>query len=117
MKNEKENNLKKEVSLDEIASVIGESVKKVFGVIGLGNKKSFRDSISILLKKEVYKDGISVKMDNGQYIIDIYVILTYGVKISEVVNNLSSQVKYDLDKKIKIKSKSINIFVQDVKKI
>ena len=104
-------------SLDTIASVIGNTLQEVFGVVGLGNKKSLKDNINIFFKTESFKDGVAVKKENDKYIIDIYVILSYGVKISEVINNISSQVRFNLEKKFNIKIKSINIFIQDVKKI
>lgn len=104
-------------SLEDISNVINDSLKKVFGVIGLGNKRSLKDSISVLFKQESIKDGVSVKIEKNSYIIDVYVILFYGVKISEVVYNISSQIKYDLNNNFKIKIKTINVYVQDIQKI
>ena len=45
----------------------------------------------------------------------MYIIVSYGVKISEVASNLQSTVKYTLEKTLNVKVNSINIFVQGVR--
>ena len=45
----------------------------------------------------------------------MYIIVSYGVKISEVANNVQSTVKYTLEQALNVKVNSINIFVQGVR--
>ena len=45
----------------------------------------------------------------------MYIITSYGVKISEVASNVQSTVKYTLEQTLKIKVKAINIYVQGVR--
>ncbi|MCU7258626.1 Asp23/Gls24 family envelope stress response protein, partial [Pseudomonas aeruginosa] len=42
-------------------------------------------------------------------------IVSYGVKISEVANNVQSTVKYTLESTLNVKVNSVNIFVQGVR--
>ncbi|MDU1374125.1 MAG: Asp23/Gls24 family envelope stress response protein, partial [Staphylococcus epidermidis] len=56
-----------------------------------------------------------VREDNGIIDVDMYIIVSYGVKISEVASNLQSTVKYTLEKTLNVKVNSINIFVQGVR--
>ncbi len=102
------------ISLDAIASIVGESIKNVFGVVGLGSKRTLQDNLNVLFNKETYKDGVVVKKEKDKYIVDIYVVLSYGVKVSEVLSELVEQVRYNLQKAFDVKFKTINCYVQDI---
>ena len=56
-----------------------------------------------------------VKENLGEIVVDMYIITSYGVKISEVASNVQSTVKYTLEQTLKIKVKAINIYVQGVR--
>ena len=47
--------------------------------------------------------------------VDMYIIVSYGTKISEVASNVQSTVKYTLEQTLKVKINSINIFIQGVR--
>ena len=49
--------------------------------------------------------------------IDLYIIVLYGVKISEVASNVQSTVKYTLEKTLGLEIDSVNIHVQGVRVI
>ena len=44
----------------------------------------------------------------------MYIIVSYGTKISEVAHNVQSKVKYTLDQMVGLAVDSVNIFVQGV---
>ncbi|WP_141707947.1 Asp23/Gls24 family envelope stress response protein, partial [Staphylococcus aureus] len=71
--------------------------------------------IAEILGHENYAKGIKVTENNGVVDIDMYIIVRYGVKISEVANNVQSTVKYTLEKSLKVSVNSINIYVQGVR--
>ena len=75
----------------------------------MASRQQVRDGIAEILGHENYAKGIVVK-DNGVIDIDMYIIVSYGVKISEVANNVQSSVKYTLESSLNIKVNSINIF-------
>ena len=54
--------------------------------------------VSLKLGHDNYAKGIKVREDNGIIDVDMYIIVSYGVKISEVASNLQSTVKYTLEK-------------------
>ena len=45
----------------------------------------------------------------------MYIIVSFGTKISEVASNLQSTIKYTVEQTLKVKVNSINIFVQGVR--
>ena len=52
---------------------------------------------------------------NDQVHIDMYIIVSYGTKISEIAHNVQSKVKYTLDKTVGFAVDSVNIYVQGVR--
>ena len=49
--------------------------------------------------------------------LDLYIIVSYGVKISEIVHEVQMRVKYMLEKNLELDFKKVNVYVQDVKVI
>ena len=56
-----------------------------------------------------------MREENSVLDVDMYIIVSYGTKISEVASNVQSTVKYTLEQTLKVKVNSINIFVQGVR--
>ena len=69
----------------------------------------------IINQTEIIPSGPKVTENNGVVDIDMYIIVSYGVKISEVANNVQSTVKYTLEKSLNVSVNSINIYVQGVR--
>ena len=103
------------ISDDVIASVAGGTAVSCDGIIGMASKNQVKDGITEILGKENYSKGIKVKKDEGKLIIDLYIIVMYGTKISEIANNVQSSVKYQIEKTLGVKVDEVNIFIQGIK--
>ena len=103
------------ISDDVIASVAGGTAVSCYGIIGMASKNQVKDGITEILGKENYSKGIIVKKDEGKLIIDLYIIVMYGTKISEIANNVQSSVKYQIEKTLGVKVDEVNIFIQGIK--
>ena len=103
------------ISDDVIASVAGGTAVSCYGIIGMASKNQVKDGITEILGKDNYSKGIKVKKDEGKLIIDLYIIVMYGTKISEIANNVQSSVKYQIEKTLGVKVDEVNIFIQGIK--
>jgi len=103
------------ISLEAIASVAGTAATECYGVVGLASKNSLRENIADLLKEDSFYKGVFAKKDKDDYSVDLYIIVAYGVKITEVVSEVQKKVKYVLEKTFDIKFKGVNVFVQGLK--
>ena len=103
------------ISDDVIASVAGGTAVSCYGIIGMASKNQVKDGITEILGKENYSKGIKVKKDDGKLVIDLYIIVMYGTKISESANNVQSSVKYQIEKTLGVKVDEVNIFIQGIK--
>ena len=104
-----------DISNEVIASVVGSKAVESYGIVGMASRQQVRDGIAEILGHENYAKGIVVHENNGILDVDMYIIVSYGVKISEVANNVQSTVKYTLEQALNVKVNSINIFVQGVR--
>ncbi len=104
-----------EFSLQAVADLAGITVSSVYGVVGLVAKKNFSNPLGQLLKKEDFTDGVSVKKIKDGYDVSIYVVLSKGIKISEVAYEIQKQVSYVLEKNFGLPFKMVNVFVQALK--
>ena len=104
-----------DISNEVIASVVGSKAVESYGLVGMASRQQVRDGIAEILGHENYAKGIVVHENNGILDVDMYIIVSYGVKISEVANNVQSTVKYTLEQALNVKVNSINIFVQGVR--
>ncbi len=102
------------ISDSAIASLAGTTVNECYGIVGMVSRNYIADGYSALLKKENYAKGIVVKNEKEGIKIDVYVIISYGVKISEVVAQLQERVKYVLEKTLNMDVSSVNVHVEGI---
>ena len=82
-----------------------------------GIKNQLKDGLTDILRKENFTRGVIVRKDEDEVHIDMYIIVSYGTKISEVAHNVQTKVKYTLDQTVGLAVDSVNIYVQGVKVI
>lgn len=111
------NNSLGEVMIDEsvIAKFAGTTAVSCFGIVGMA-AVSMTDGLVKLLKKESLSKGIDVEVkEDNSITINFHVIVSYGVSISAVCDNLVDSVKYRVEEFTGLEVKKINIFVEGVR--
>lgn len=104
-----------DISNDVIATIAGGAAVDCYGIVGMASKKQLKDGIAEILRRENFTKGVIVRQENDEVHIDMFIIVSYGTKISEVAHNVQSKVKYTLDKTVGLSVDSVNIFVQGVR--
>ena len=100
-----------------IAKYAGTTAVECFGIVGMA-AVNVKDGIVHLLKKDQLVKGINIEVDEeNQITIDFHVIVSYGVSIHAVADNLITNVKYKVEEHTGMEIKKINIFVEDVRVI
>ncbi|MFK5675680.1 MULTISPECIES: Asp23/Gls24 family envelope stress response protein [unclassified Ligilactobacillus] len=100
-----------------IASVVGGAATEVFGIVGMASKNQIRDNLNEILKRDNFAKGVVVRQDGEQIAVDVYIIVGYGTKISEVCRNVQNKVKYNLESMLGITADAVNVIVQGVRVI
>lgn len=103
------------ISDDAIATLTGSAVVECYGVVGMASQKVIKDGFYELLKKENFSKGVIIKNKPEGIEVDLYVVISYGVKVTEVVNEIQKRVKYTLEKTLNMDVCAVNVYVQGIK--
>ncbi|MGT2667647.1 Asp23/Gls24 family envelope stress response protein [Streptococcus rifensis] len=105
-----------ELTDDVIATVVGTATTEIFGVVGMASKAAIKDNFNALLRRENYAKGVVVRTEeSGGIAVDVYTVMSYGVKISEVSRNIQESVKFQLENQLGISAETVNVFIQNIK--
>ena len=105
-----------QIDTDVIALYAGTTAVECFGIVGMA-AVSMKDGLVNLLKRESLTHGINVTINDNAIEIDFHVIVSYGVSISTVADNLIESVKYKVEEFTGMPVEKINIFVEGVRVI
>lgn len=103
------------ITMDAIASIAGNAATECYGVVGMAPKTGIRAGIAELLRVENYNKGVFARETKSGVEVEMYIVVAYGLKMTEVVSEVQKKVKYVLEKTLDIKFKSINVFVKNIK--
>jgi len=99
---------------DEVISKIaGATVVECYGLVGMVSKGA--SSFTDILKRENLSKGVEINSIGEELIIDLYVIIQFGTKISVVAENIISNVKYNVEKQTGIKVSKVNLNIEGVR--
>ncbi|HWJ80483.1 MAG TPA: Asp23/Gls24 family envelope stress response protein [Niallia sp.] len=104
-----------DISTDVIATIAGGAAVDCYGIVGMASKNQIKDGLTDILRKENFTRGVIVRNVEEEVHIDMYIIVSYGTKISEVAHNVQSKVKYTLNQTVGLAVDSVNIYVQGVR--
>jgi len=103
-----------EVTPLAIATIASRAVLGCYGVVGMASN-NLRHGLAELLGRDNSRRGVEVKLKDGQIIIDLYVILEYGLRISEVAHNIMENVKFNVERALGIPVAQVNVHVQGLR--
>jgi uncharacterized alkaline shock family protein YloU len=103
-----------EVSPMAIAMATSRVVLECYGVVGIANRK-LRHGKAELLDDQSYHRGIVVAIDGEQVVVDVYVVVEYGTRISEVAHNIMNSVRDLLRRMLGSAAVRVNVNVQGLR--
>ena len=111
------------IDLDVIATYAGSVAVECFGIVGMA-AFSMKDGLVRLIKSLDFlvglflKHGINVTVgEDNRISLDFHVIVSYGVSISAVCENLMENVKYRIQEFTGMEIDKLNIYVDGVRAI
>jgi len=103
-----------EVSPTAIASLASRAVLESYGVVGMSSR-SLGSGLAELLRRDFHTRGIEVRLEGNEIIIDLYLIIEYGTRISAVVHNIMSNVKFSVEKSLGLPVAEVNVHVRGLR--
>lgn len=105
---------KVDISEEVIATIAGSAAIECYGLVGMASRK-ISDGVSNLLKRDNLAKGVAVTFQEDNLIVDLNIIVGYGVKISEVAANVMERVRYTVETMTGLKVEEVNVNVQGVR--
>jgi uncharacterized alkaline shock family protein YloU len=104
-----------EVTTRAVATVAAKAVFECYGVVGMASK-TLRDGLAVLLQKENPHRGIEVRfVDHNNIIVDLYVVVEYGMRLSEVAHSIMSGVRFAVERSLELPVVQVNVNIQGVR--
>ncbi len=103
-----------EVSPTAVAGLAAAAVLECYGVVGMSSPVLYGDLVD-LLQRDNYRRGVRVRVQDQHIVIDLYVVLEYGVRISEVAHNIMENVKFRVEKALGVPIEQVNVHVQGLR--
>lgn len=99
---------------DVLANIAGVATMECYGVVGMASRRA-TDGLVELLKRENLSKGVKVTSENDELVVELFIIVEYGTKISVIANNIIQKVKYTLENTTGLKVIKVIVNVQGVR--
>ncbi len=100
-----------EVLPNAIHSIAVRAITECYGVVGITSPR-MHNGRAVLLSPEQCNQGVRVRVVDEQIIIDVYVALEYGLRITEIAQNIMSSVKFLVENMLGTPVSQVNVNVQ-----
>lgn len=102
-----------DISSATIATITNQAVHQCYGVVGMASKNLVNGIAQLLTRDN--RRGVDIKVDDDKIVIDVYVIVEYGVRIRVVAESIQNTVKFHVEKSLGLPVHSVNVFVQGLR--
>jgi uncharacterized alkaline shock family protein YloU len=103
-----------EVFPSAVGAIAAHAALGCYGITGMA-ARGLRDGVAELLRRENADRGAVVVEVEGGLGIDLFVIVQYGIRISEVAHNLQETVKFAVERSVNVPVAHVNVNVQGVR--
>jgi len=112
-----------EVSQEYFSEIIGSAVTGCFGVAGMGNtnaRQGLRSAVQqrspVTRRRQFLDQGVRVYKDGNGLMVDLHIIVTYGLNIAAIVRSIGNKVRYTVEEATGLEVRKINVFVDGMLK-
>lgn len=110
-----------EVAPAAIGSLVAEAVKECYGVVGMASRTRLGDTLASLgtslagSAQRGSRRGIDVRIDDDGIVLDLYVVVEYGTRITEVAAGVMRRVRFTIENTVGLPVKAVNVHVQGLR--
>ncbi|MBP2031616.1 putative alkaline shock family protein YloU [Clostridium algifaecis] len=101
-------------SEESVANIVGISTMECYGVVGMASKNA-KDGLWETIRGGSLSKGVKIRSKNNELLIELYIMVEYGTKISVIANNIIQKVKYNVENYVGLKVSTITVNVQGVR--
>jgi uncharacterized alkaline shock family protein YloU len=101
------------ISPKAMATIAAQAALQSYGVVGMASK-TIVDGIAGILVHDP-RHGVDVRVIDDELIIDIFIIVEYGTRISSVATSVANGVQYQLERAVGLRVAAVNVHVQGLR--
>lgn len=101
------------VSPSAVATIASHALLTSYGVVGMASKNAINEFAATLTRDPHH--GVSVRFTEGKIIIDLYVIIEHGTRISSVAGSVINAVRFSVERMVGVPVHQINVYVQGLR--
>ncbi len=104
-----------DVSDNFFVSLVSNTVVNCFGVAGMARTNQQKGILGWFHSSHHQDKGVRVQIKENAFIIDLHIVVLYGVNISAVVRSIMNKVSYYIEEITGFPVKRVNVFIDGIK--
>ena len=96
------------------AKLIGQAVSSCYGVVGMVKNGARQGLRSILTRRTHVDDGVHVRNEGDQLVVDIHIEVVFGMNIAAIAKSIVNKVRYTIEEATGLTVKKVNVFVDGI---
>ena len=105
-----------DISHESFVNIVGRTATECFGVAGMAVSGPAQGIRNVLTRQQDNLDkGVRVRCIDGALIIDLHIVVTYGVNIPAIVKSIVNKVRYVVEDSTGLHVSKVNVFVDSMK--
>ena len=102
------------IAEDVMLKVVGYAALECYGIVAMSGQRA-TDGIVEWLGRENLTKGVQIRNVDDALDVDLFIVVEYGISISEVCRTIDSTVRYKLESMTGIKVRNVNINVEGIR--
>jgi len=103
------------VSPTAVATIASQALLNSYGVVGMASKTAIGELAANITRDPHH--GIDVHYKNNKLVINAYVIILHGTRISQVASSVINAIRFQVEKSVGIPVHQVNVYVQGLRMI
>ena len=102
------------IAEDVMLKVVGYAALECYGIVAMSGQKATDDIVEWLGRENLTK-GVQIRNVGDMLDVDLYIIVEYGISISEVCKTIVETVRYKLESLTGVKVRKVSISVEGIR--
>ena len=99
------------IATDAIAQIVGHTAGECYGVVGMAGK-----GLKRLLTRDRLTQGIQVGRRGDALLLDLHVVVEYGLNLAQVAATVRSRVAYEVERLTGLEVAAVEVHIEDVRR-
>jgi uncharacterized alkaline shock family protein YloU len=101
------------VSHRAISTIAYQAALSSYGVVGLA-AQNFAEGLTQMLVKDPTQ-GVEIQFEGQKLIINLYIIVEYGLRIQSVASSVADSVRYQVEKAMSMPVAQVNVHIRGLR--